>query len=116
MASGSAKLSPQARRILSNKKNRLFLSSASAWEITIKAELGKLPLPIQADRYVAEVRRLRDVETLPLSEAAVTHLIGLPIHHRDPFDRILVCQALEHRLAIITPDREIARYAVEVIW
>lgn len=82
----------------------------------MKAQLGKLPLPIRADRFVEEIRHLRSIETLPLTEGTVAHLVGLPMHHRDPFDRMLVCQALEHRLPIVTPDPEIARYPVSIIW
>jgi PIN domain nuclease of toxin-antitoxin system len=116
IAAGSHELSSSARRILADAENQLFLSAASVWEITVKASLGKLSLPVRADRFIAEVRRLRSIQTLPLSEAAVSHLIELPMHHRDPFDRMLVCQALEHRFPIITPDSKIARYPITVIW
>jgi PIN domain nuclease of toxin-antitoxin system len=93
----------------------LFLSSISAAEVAIKAAIGKLPLPppFQTD-FAAAFRTLLDrmaVDLIPLDMTAIEHLQGLPLHHRDPFDRIIIAQALASGLAVATRDRAFASYA-----
>jgi PIN domain nuclease of toxin-antitoxin system len=87
----------------------------SVWEILVKHQLGKLPLPEPADRYIREQREKHQIGSLPLEEAALGSLLRLPMHHRDPFDRMLICQALHHDLHIVTVDQEFSRYAVKVL-
>lgn len=112
----SANLSATARAALQDDANVVFLSAASAWEIALKHQLGKLPLPQPPERLVPQQRRLRGIETLDVSEAAVLRLRQLPDLDRDPFDRILACQALEHAMTIVTPDELIRAYPVRALW
>jgi len=79
----------------------------------IKHQLGKLPLPEPPARYLPEQRRRHSISSLALDEASVARLAGLPPLHRDPFDRLLVCQALEHGLTLITVDDAVRAYPVD---
>src|SRR4051812_17576372 len=92
--------------------NEVYLSAASTWEAVIKHGLGKLPLPAPPADYLPYQRDAHGIAALPIDEGAITHLAGLPALHRDPFDRMLVAQALQHGLTIATVDREVAAYPV----
>ncbi len=94
----------------------MFLSSVSVWEIIVKNGIGKLPLPLPAEEFIASQRIKHKIETLPLTEKAVFHLAKLPQHHKDPFDRMLICQAIEHDLTILTSDGLIVQYPVKTVW
>jgi PIN domain nuclease of toxin-antitoxin system len=96
--------------------NEVYLSAASVWEIAIKHQAGRLRLPEPPDTFIPTERRLRGIAALPVDEDAVYQLPKLPQLHRDPFDRILVCQAVAHGLAILTPDPLIRQYPVRVVW
>lgn len=113
---GGGDLSDAARNALTDPGNDVFLSAVSAWEIAVKHALGRLPLPAPPDRYVPAQRNARGIAELPLDEDAVLQLVRLPSLHRDPFDRMLVCQALANALTLVTPDPEIARYPVRTLW
>ena len=113
---GGAALSVDAREALRDPANDVFLSAVSAWEIAVKHALGKLPLPDPPSRYVPKQRASRGIAPLPLDEDAALHLSLLPELHRDPFDRMLICQALAAGMLIVTPDPEIARYPVRTLW
>ena len=108
-------LSETARQIFKNPNNEIFLSSVSAWEI-IKNSIGKLPLPSLAEEFISSQRLKHEIDTLPLTEKAVFHLNKLPNHHKDPFDRMLICQAIEHDLTILTSDSLIVQYPVNTAW
>ncbi len=113
---GGAALSEAAKRALVDASNDVYLSSVSAWEIVVKHSLGKLPLPEPPERYVPAQRQLRGIDPLPLDEEATLHLHRLPPLHRDPFDRMLICQALVAGLILVTPDEDISRYPVRTLW
>ena len=110
------RLSDRARRACVDGDNRHYLSAASVWECAIKHGLGKLPLPGDPARFLTEQRRRHGIEPLPIDEDACAQVGKLPDHHRDPFDRMLVCQAVVGGMTIITPDPAIARYAVPLLW
>ncbi len=110
------RLSAAARDAFRDPDNDLFLSSVSAWEITVKHALGRLPLPEPPNQYVPSLRRDHEIEPLPLDEESALHLVRLPALHRDPFDRMLVCQALVGGMVMLTPDRLITQYPVRSIW
>ena len=116
IVSDSTSLSGTARKLFSDPGNRVYLSVASAWEISVKHRLGRLPLPEPPHEFVPKWRGAHGIESLPLEEGAVLHLSRLPDVHRDPFDRILVCQAIAHGMTILTPDREIGSYPVPTAW
>jgi PIN domain nuclease of toxin-antitoxin system len=96
--------------------HEIYLSAVSVWEISVKHSLGKLPLPTSVDRFVLAQREMHGISVLSLEERAVFHLHKLPTLHRDPFDRMLVCQAIEHDCVLLTPDPLIAQYPVRTRW
>ncbi len=113
---GGSPLSPAAAAAVRDSSNEVFLSAVSSWEIVTKHRSGRLPLPEPPERLIPTERRLRGVAALPLDEDATFHGLRLPPLHRDPFDRMLIAQAVAHGLAIVTPDPAIAQYPIRVIW
>ena len=111
---GSKALPADLRAAIQDPANAVFLSPVSIWEALVKYRLGKLPLPASPHIYLPEQRRRHRIETLPLDEPSVARLAGLPDLHRDPFDRMLVCQALEHGLTLATVDPAVRAYPVPV--
>jgi PIN domain nuclease of toxin-antitoxin system len=109
-------LSKRARRILSDPANSLVLSVASAWEIAIKAQAGKLRIPEDAATYVPTRAAHYGMEILPILLAHALLLQSLPLRHRDPFDRMLIVQSQVEKLPILTADPAIRGYAVDAIW
>ena len=116
IVAGAKDLSPEASHIFANPANEVFLSAVSAWELSVKHALGKLPLPGTIDRFIMEQREQHGIAALPLNERAVLHLHKLPLLHRDPFDRMLICQAVEHDCVLLTPDPLITQYPVRTRW
>ena len=116
LVADSPELSENARHLFANPDNDIFLSVASAWEIIVKHNLGKLPLPEPPHDFIKNNRIRHRIETMPLDEAAVLQLSRLPEYHKDPFDRILICQAIAGSLTILTPDSHITRYPVRTEW
>src|SRR6266446_1133780 len=92
------------REHIEDAANEVYLSIASVWEAVIKYALGKLPLPGQPDVYLPAQRALHQIESLVIDAATFPYLANLPGLHRDPFDRILIAQALQHDLTILTVD------------
>ena len=113
--SGDARLSGSLRQIIRDSENDVYLSVVSIWEVIIKHGLGKLFLPEPPEIYLPRQRRLHLIESLPVDEASVAQLSKLPLLHRDPFDRMLICQALQYNLTIATVDDAIRAYPVPVI-
>ena len=109
-------LTASARRLFEEPDNEVYLSPISGWEIVVKHGLGRLPLPQPPERFIPALREKHGIEALPLEEEAALHLGRLPQLHRDPFDRMLVCQAIVHGLVILTPDRLISQYPVRTAW
>ena len=114
LISGDARLSGAMRRDIVDTANEVYLSVISTWEAAIKYQLGRLPLPEPPARYLPVQHERHQIADLPLDEPSVCQLAGLPPLHRDPFDRMLVCQAIEHRLEIVTADEAIRAYPVPV--
>lgn len=109
-------LSRKARDLYLDPVNEAYLSTVSVWEIEVKFGLGKLPLPQSPERLIPEQREQHGIAKLPLEEEAVFYLSRLPSLHRDPFDRMLICQAIQHELTLLTPDPLITQYAVKTTW
>jgi PIN domain nuclease of toxin-antitoxin system len=103
------------RDAIRDPSNEVFLSAISVWEAIVKYQLGKLPLPEDPEIYLPEQRNLHQIISLLLDENSVAQLSRLPSLHRDPFDRMLICQALQHRLTIATVDTAIRAYSVSMI-
>ncbi len=110
------RLSEKARGIISNQSNTIFFSVASAWEIIIKAKIGKLPLPESPEFYIPSRVSYYGFQTLKIEMKYVLHIWNLENHHNDPFDRLLIAQSLVENLPIITVDQKISLYNVDVIW
>ena len=96
--------------------NDVFLSALCAWEISIKHRIGRLPLPEPPVRYVVSRREALHLKPLRFDESSAVREGLLPPHHRDPFDRGLVAQAIVNEMTLVTPDPEIARYPVPILW
>jgi PIN domain nuclease of toxin-antitoxin system len=113
---GAKELSSRAREAFADPANEVFLSAASAWEIAIKHRLGKLALPAAPDEFVPTQRTAHGIEPLAVEEECALHVAKLPDLHRDPFDRMLVAQALVGGLLVLTPDDPIRQYPVRTLW
>ncbi len=113
--SGDARLSDGLRDSIRDLNNEVYLSVVSVWEATVKYQLGKLPLPQSPETYLPAQRQHHQIASLSLDETSVTQLASLPALHRDPFDRMLICQALAHGLVLVTVDAAITAYAVPVL-
>ena len=109
-------LSDDARELFADPANEIYLSSVSTWEIAIKHSMGRLPLPESPARFIPAQRKQHGIEPLPLDEEATLHLTRLPALHKDPFDRMLICQAVAQHLVILTPDELINQYPVRTMW
>lgn len=115
LITGDDRLSGTLRRAVCDPDNRVFLSVVSVWEIAVKQQIGKLKLPRPAWGYVTAARERHAINSLSLEEAALVHLPKLPDVHRDPFDRMLVCQAIEHDLLLATADAVLYHYPVKTV-
>jgi PIN domain nuclease of toxin-antitoxin system len=116
LAGGRTTLPPAAERAIRDPANEVLLSAVSVWEIVVKHRAGKLPLPEPPEVLIPAERTLRGIEPLPFDEEAALYGTRLPPLHRDPFDRMLIAQAVAQGLAIVTPDPLITQYPVRVLW
>jgi len=116
IACESPRLSKNAVAVFLDRSNQPYLSAASAWEIGIKHAAGRLPLPGRPDIYVPMIREASGIASLDIDEDSALLAGRLPALHSDPFDRMLVAQAIVHGMTILTPDPEIEQYAVRVLW
>ena len=112
----SPNLPKSVRTVVSSPENAIYLSVVSIWEILVKTATGALTLPEPAHDYLTRQRAAHKIDSLPLGEDAVVNLSRLPSVHKDPFDRMLICQALANGFTILTPDKQIASYPVKVAW
>jgi PIN domain nuclease of toxin-antitoxin system len=111
-----ARLSDRCRAIISSGVNEILFSAVSAWEIAVKAGIGRLTIPGDLETYtLAQVSRNR-FEVLSISLSHALRASCLPPHHKDPFDRMLIAQAQVERVTILTGDAQIARYPIRVAW
>jgi len=108
------RLSPRARSLIASSE--LWWSVVSLWEAIQKAQAGKLSLQLPAGPFLTGELRSNHVRLLPVSLSHVLRIEELPLHHRDPFDRLLIAQSIEEGWPIITADPWFARYPVDVIW
>jgi PIN domain nuclease of toxin-antitoxin system len=115
MQASPEKLSESARSIVEDLGNELVLSAASSWEIAVKFALGKLPLPMPPDEYVPARMASSGALGLPVEHVHALQVARLPHHHRDPFDRLLVAQAMVEGMPILTADPQLGAYDVEIL-
>jgi len=109
-------LSEAAAVAIRSPENDVWLSAVSFWEILVKHKLGRLPLPEPPSSYIPKQRKRHGIASLALREKSMTHLPKLPALHKDPFDRMLVCQSLEHGLVVVTSDPVVRAYPVKTLW
>jgi PIN domain nuclease of toxin-antitoxin system len=109
-------LSCTARNFIADVKNNLLLSAASLWEIAIKVGIGKLELLQPFDEFIPEQLNQNSIDVLPIKASHLSKLIVLPFHHRDPFDRIIIAQAIAEGIPLIASDAAFHQYGVELIW
>ncbi len=103
-------LSEILRGSIADSRNEVYLSVVSIWEVTVKYQIGKLTLPEEPSLYLPKQRSRHQIESLVLDEMSVAKLAELEPLHRDPFDRMLLCQALAHDLRLVTVDGSIRQY------
>jgi len=115
-ASSATDIPSRVKELLLHEDNEIHVSIASYWEIVIKCSTGKLALPDASDRFLQSHQEKIGAEILPLDQESVLHVTRLPDIDKDPFDRILICQAIVHGMVLITPDTRIARYPVRTAW
>jgi PIN domain nuclease of toxin-antitoxin system len=111
---GEEKFSRRVQKLLPNSD--VWISVASLWEIMTKVQVGKLTLPTPVGDYLSARLKANGVRILPLTFDHVKRVEELPLHHRDPFDRMLIAQALEENVPVITGDPLFPQYPVQVIW
>lgn len=112
---GDSRLNRDTVELIRASNNAVYCSVVSLWETLVKYRLGKLPLPLPPETYLPEQRDRHRIASLPLDEESVKRLAQLPLLHRDPFDRILICQALTHDLTLVTVDAAIRAYPVNTL-
>lgn len=115
----SKRLSPAARAIMADPRQRPRVSLASAWEIHVKYGLGKLELDVLPSKFFEQQLSLLEVEILPIDLAHLAPLATMPLHHRDPFHRLLIAQSLVEGLPLVSADEAFDAYrelGVERIW
>lgn len=113
--SNPEKLSSATLAALSNPENRIFLSTVSAWEIQIKKQLGKLAITVPLDEMIESQQQVNNLIILPVDLKHILALDNLPIHHKDPFDRLLIAQAKSETMSIASADPIFSQYDVSII-
>lgn len=114
--SDDPQLSTKARVLIGDGHNTLYWSAASSWEVSIKYALGRMPLPEAPEQFLPlEIEKNR-IESLPIIDAHAFQAGKLPPHHRDPFDRMLVAQAQVESIALLSNNRQLNHYDVEIHW
>lgn len=108
---GKTFLKEEAKRIIESVDNSIFISYVSILEISIKVSIGKLEI----DKNYIDFLKDDAIEILPITIAEIQMLTDLELHHRDPFDRLLICQAIQNGMTLISRDKEFKKYDVKII-
>ena len=118
LVDGNSSLSAAAQTALGDSANALFLSVASVWELSIKTSRKnpQLTLNDPLDEYIAKWTAAYQVQVLPIELPHALHVAGLPKHHADPFDRLLISQAQVEAMTLVSADRRFASYSVPLLW
>ncbi|MCC7307633.1 MAG: type II toxin-antitoxin system VapC family toxin [Acidobacteria bacterium] len=111
-----SKLSLSALSALENEDSVLFLSDASVWEMQIKSQLGKLDLKLPLSELIESQKISNDVEILPIDTEHILRLSSFPFHHKDPFDRLLLSQAVSENLSLVSVDEIFDAYGIDRLW
>ena len=112
----SPKLSSRARQLIGDLNNETYLSVVSAWEIGIKVSIGKMNLLQPVKPFIATQLTANRMKLLPLELDEIERISQMPLHHKDPFDRVLAAQSLVHGMPLISIDPKLDLYQVKRIW
>ena len=112
----AGELTGRVKDLFADSDNEVFLSVVSTWEIAVKRAIGRLELPEEPRLYIPEQRERHGIQSLSLDEPSSLQVSALPKIHSDPFDRMLISQALIHGLTILSPDDMIKKYPVRIVW
>ncbi len=112
----AGELTGRVKDLFADSDNEVFLSVVSTWEIAVKHAIGRLELPEEPRLYIPEQRERHGIQSLSLDESSSVQVSALPKIHSDPFDRMLISQALIHGLTILSPDDMIKKYPVRIVW
>ena len=115
-ASGNERLGTKAKEAIADTENAAYLSTASLWEMAIKINIGKLRLPQPLGVLASEQIRENEFEVLHSRVAHYKTYTDLPLHHRDPFDRMMIAQAKVEDLLVVSKDEAFADYDIELLW
>ncbi|TAK28764.1 MAG: type II toxin-antitoxin system VapC family toxin [Chloroflexota bacterium] len=110
------RLSPRVSAIIQDPNNEIWFSAASAWEIAIKAKLGRIKFEDDPVELIPQQVTANGFRNLPIQSDHALHVSRLALLHRDPFDRVLAAQALVEKMMLLTADQMMARYGVQVVW
>jgi PIN domain nuclease of toxin-antitoxin system len=116
MAGDPVSLSENVREIVEDKNNHLYLSAASAWEIAMLQQLKRLELPDVPQRFIAEALQQLNVLPIPIGFTTAISAATLPFIHRDPFDRLIIAEALKEKMTVLTRDVLFKSYGVKTVW
>ena len=111
-----SRLSQQARAAIENPTNTLLLSVASAWEMQIKSQLGKLQFKLPLAEVIESQCQTNQIEILPIKLSHILEINHLPTHHKDPFDRLLIAQSIVEKATLVSGDPIISQYSAQLIW
>ena len=109
-------LSPSAKSLIGDSTNEILVSPASYWEVAIKVSLGKYPLQVPFEQFFIEGIEGNDFSILPIGIQHATVLATLPMHHKDPFDRMIVAQAIAESVPVLSIDAAFDPYGVTRLW
>jgi PIN domain nuclease of toxin-antitoxin system len=112
----SERIGAAGLEILASAEEEIYFSAASSWEIAIKTKLGKFRLPEVPGRYVPKRMAEQGIRSLPINQSHSLRVYDLPLHHFDPFDRMIIAQAMVEGMVILTSDGAFRKYPVEVVW
>ena len=115
LVQGDPQLSEQARAVICDDGNQLYFSVASIWEIAIKLNIGKLKIGHTIEDIYTLLAQLK-IENLPIYRSDLIRYLTLPLHHRDPFDRVIIAQAIERDLVMVSADESFRSYPVQQLW
>lgn len=113
---GDSRLSTRSRLVIEDVTNERLLSIASIWEMAIKVSLGRLSFDAPFTLFITEQMRLNRIDLLSIGVAHAAQVTMLPYHHRDPFDRLLIAQAIEEKIPLVSVDTAFDAYAITRVW
>ena len=116
MAADPDSLSLEVSEIVRKKGSSLYLSAASGWEIAVLLKLNRLELPDEPQRFIPEAMQKLTVIPLPIGFQTAISAALLPLIHHDPFDRIIIAEAMKEKMVILTKDKTFAKYGVQSVW